>query len=87
MAHSPRPDREIMAEAAVDRAVQGELIQVGEYTLRHFEGHYEVTLSPMCVRNTPVCAGDTLASYLDKENGFIVYDIGGGIGGDDSDGE
>lgn len=67
--------------------MEGQLIQLRSYSLRHQNGQFLIGVPPTAPRNVPVEIGDELDSYLDKENGFIVYDLGPGIGGDDSDGE
>jgi hypothetical protein len=83
MAQSARADREIEAQAAVERAMAGNLPKVGDYKLQLSCENYSITVPPNAPRNIGASKGDELPTYIDYENGFVVYDLD--TGGDDGD--
>lgn len=79
MAQSTRPDTEIEAQAAVQKAMDGELPVFDEYSLQLSEnGRYSITIPPAAPRGLPVSKGDDLPVHIDFQNGYIVYNLSGG---------
>ncbi|WP_251342424.1 hypothetical protein [Haloplanus halophilus] len=85
MAQSTRFDRRTQAQAAVNRAMAGELVELRDYSLRRNKGQYLIGVPPEGPDNLAVGKGDELTPYIDFENGFLVFDLcgGGDTHGDD----
>jgi hypothetical protein len=86
MAQSARPDRELEAQAAVQKAMEGNLPKIGEYKLQLSCENYSITVPPTAPRNIGASKGDALPAFVDYENGFVVYDLDT-AGGDPDGGE
>lgn len=84
MAGRARPD-EIRAQQAVNRAMNGELVELRSYALIHNNESYRIGVPPEIPRNTPVGKGDETSVFVDFASGVAVYDFGGAIGGDDGE--
>ncbi|WP_435067704.1 hypothetical protein [Haloplanus sp. C73] len=83
MAHSTRPDTDIEAQAAVQKAMNGELPAFGTYSLQQSaNGRYSITVPPAAPRGLPASKGDDLPVHIDFQNGYIVYNLSGGEHGD-----
>jgi len=83
MAQSKRADRRVEAQAAVDRAMKGDLIELRTYALMQNNGRYLIGVPPEGPQNLPASKGDDTPVYADFQNGFLVYDFapGGGHNG------
>lgn len=86
MAQTTRQDRRVEAQAAVDRAMNGNLVKLRSYALMQNNGRYLIGVPPEAPRNLPASKGDEPPVFADFQNGFIVYDMGCGQFGGDSDG-
>ena len=82
MAQSARPDREIEAQAAAERAMAGELPLVGMYSLQLQANRYSITVPPSGPRNASASKEDQVPAYVDFQNGFVVYDLNAPESGD-----
>ena len=75
MAQTTRQDRRVQAQSAVDRAMDGDLVELRSYSLRWNKKQYLIGVPPEGPQNLAVGKGDDLTPYIDFENGFLVYDL------------
>jgi len=69
----------LRAEAAVERAMSGELVKTQSYSLQCSDGQYRIGLPPLFPRNTDFSKEDDASVFLDLQEGIAVYDFGGSI--------
>ena len=70
--------RDIRAQSAVQRASEDDLMEVGEYTVQESRRWMNVTVPQLVADNCNVDSGDTVATYCDFDNGYLVIDPDGG---------
>lgn len=85
MAQTTRQDRRVQAQAAVDRAMRGELIELRSYALMHNNGRHLIGVPPEAPSNLPVSKGDDIPVFADFQNGFLVFDFAPEMEVDDGD--
>lgn len=79
---------QIRANAMVNRAADGGLVDAGSYSLqRTGSGHHMIGLPRTLIRNCPAEKGDDISLYIDYQRGVAVFDFGGTLaeegGGDE----
>jgi len=67
--------REVVAQTAVQHALEGKLPLIDDYKLQHSCGAYRISSPSMFFRNTPFTKGHVAGVYADFERGVLVYDF------------
>lgn len=81
--HTGSDPREVRAEAVIDRAQSGDLVKIGDFTLRDRDDEQLISIHNLLVENSEAIPGEhELPVYASFADGFAVIDLDGGLGGD-----
>lgn len=72
------PDQ-IRARLMAEKADQGALVELDDYTLLEHGGRYRIGVDKSIPRNIDVEAGDDVTPYVDYDLGVLVLDLSGHI--------
>jgi|APHM01.1.fsa_nt_gi hypothetical protein len=78
MGVSDKDARQIRAQSAMSRASEDALMEVGEYSVQESRRWMNLTVPQLVVDNCDVSSDDSVLTYCDFDNGFLVIDLDGG---------
>jgi hypothetical protein len=78
MGVSDKDARQIRAQSAMNRASEDGLMEVGEYSVQESRRWMNITVPQLVVDNCDVSSDDSVLTYCDFDNGFLVIDLDGG---------
>jgi hypothetical protein len=78
MGVSDKDARQIRAQNAMKRSSDDSLMELGEYNVQESRRWMNVTVPQLVVDNCDVSSDDTVMTYCDFDNGFLVIDLDGG---------
>mgnify|MGYP000143737296 CR=1 FL=1 len=67
--------QEVVAQGAIDDAMNGRIPRLGSYTVRFASGSFRTTVPKMFCENLGFENGDIAGVYADFDQGLLVYDL------------